>query len=154
MILADNLKKNNIILNLSAADRWKLFDKLLDIAVKNGEIKQENRDDIAAALAQREKSMSTSIGKGVAIPHCMSSKVDKIVIMLAVLKKEIDFGALDNLPVRIAVLLLVPFNKATLHIKALTDIARVMSDDELREKIMSYKTQASILKQIKDADSK
>lgn len=153
MIVSENLKKNNIILDVAVNNRWQLFSVLLDLAVKNGEIKQENRDDIAEALALREKTMSTSIGKGVAIPHCMSSKVDKIVIMLAVLKNELKFDAVDKQPVSIAVLLLVPDKKASLHVKALTEIARIMNDEETRNKILNYKTAGSILKLINDFDS-
>ena len=152
MILSDNLKKNNIMLNVSASDRWQLFDIMINLAVKNGNILQENRNEITETLTQREKSMTTGIGKGIAIPHCMSSKVDNITIVLATLKTALEFDSIDNEPVHIVVLLLVPKNQSSLHIKALADIARMLNNAELREKIRSYKTADSVFKLIKEFD--
>lgn len=148
MILSNSLKKANIITNPRAKSRWDLINEMLDLAVKNRELDRENEEIVKAALIEREKSMSTGIGKGVAIPHCTTDKVNDIIIIMATCRNGIDFDSVDNLPVRIAILLLVPKNKLTQHIKTLANIAKLMNNDELREKLFNLKTPELIIKAI------
>jgi fructose-specific phosphotransferase system IIA component len=150
MVLSEYLKKNNIIIKVRARDRWELIEKMLAIAVKNNEVQKEDEELIKKALIDREKSMSTGIGRGVAIPHCTTAKVEDVVIVLATSVNGIDFDSIDSLPVKIAILLIVPKNKLTQHIKTLANIARVMGNDKLREDLLSLGSSEKILKTIKD----
>ncbi len=149
MVLTDSLKKNNIILNAKSKNRWDLIDEMVDLAMKNKDIDPGDRDIIRNALVEREKSMSTGIGNGVAIPHCTTPRVEDLVIVLALCKNSIDFDSIDNNPVNIVILLLVPKIKLTQHIKTLANIAKMMSNDELREKIPTLKTASSIINAMK-----
>ncbi len=126
---------------------------MLDLAVRNREVKEEDRELIKKALIEREKSMSTGIGKGVSIPHCTSEKVGDVIIVMAICENGIDFDSIDNQPVRIAILLLVPKNKLTQHIKTLANIAKIMNSDEMREELLTLKTPDAILKRIKKYES-
>lgn len=146
MVLSNNLKKSDILTNCKAKDRWDLIDTMLDQAVKNKYVNPDDRETIRKSLFDREKSMSTGIGKGVAIPHCTNAKVEDVIIIMAICNKGINFDAIDNLPVQIALLLIVPKNKLTQHIKTLANIAKIMNDNELREEIINAKTADSILK--------
>ena len=150
MVLSENLKKNNILIDISAKTRWEAIEQMLDLAVRNGEIRADEYDIIKKALVDREKSMSTGIGKGVAIPHCTTSKVDTVIIIMATSKTGIDFGSVDNLPVNIIILLIVPKNKLTQHIKTLANIAKMMNNSELRRGIQVYDNPEKILKAIKN----
>jgi len=149
MVLTESLKKNNILLKPKSKNRWELIDEMIDLAVRNRDIMEEDRDSIIKALTEREKSMSTGIGNGVAIPHCTSSRVEDIVTMISICQKGLDFDAIDNQPVKIVVLLLVPRNKLTQHIRTLANIAKMMSDNLIREKLLGLKTQEGVLKLIK-----
>lgn len=149
MILSDYLDKNNIIMGSKAKTRWDLIQEMLTLAVKNKKIREEDHDIIRKALVEREKSMSTGIGKGVAIPHCTSARVDDVVIVLALCENGVDFDSIDYLPVRIAVLLLVPKNRLTQHIKTLANIARIMNNDHIRDEILNLKTAEALVKVLK-----
>lgn len=149
MILSDYLTKNNILVKTRSTSRWDLIRELVDNTISNGDLDSENKAEITRALIDREKSMSTGIGNGVAIPHCTTSLIDDIVVLLAITKKGIDFDSIDNLPVRLVILLLVPKNKLSQHIKTLANIAKLMSNDTLRQKLLDLKTPEAILKEIK-----
>ena len=97
--------------------------------------------------------MSTGIGNGVAIPHCTTLKVQDIIFIMAIIPRGMDFDAIDNLPVKIVILLLVPKNKLTQHIKTLANIAKLMSIDDLRNTLLTLKTPESIIKTIKDYEN-
>lgn len=150
MILADNIKKSNILIKPKSKNRWELIDEMVNIALKNNEIPAEHIDSIRKSLIEREKSMSTGIGNNVAIPHCTSSKITDIIIIMTINKNGIDFDSIDNQPVKIAILLLVPKNKLTQHIKTLANIARMMSDTGLREKLLTIKTPEGVIKTLKN----
>ncbi|HNU91107.1 MAG TPA: PTS sugar transporter subunit IIA [Spirochaetota bacterium] len=149
MILSEYLKKSNIIIGSQSKTRWDLIQEMLDLAVKNRDVKDEDREAVKKALFEREKSMSTGIGKGVAIPHCTSDRVEDIIIVLALCENGIDFDAIDNQPVKISILLLVAKNKLTQHIKTLANIARIMNNDAIRDELILQKTADTVLKTIK-----
>ena len=150
MSLLDSLKKNNILVKPLAKTRWDIIGEMIDLAVKNKDVQAEDSELIKSALIEREKSMSTGIGNGVAIPHCSTSKVSEIVTVMALSPKGINFDAIDNEPVKIIILLIVPKDKLTQHIKTLANIAKMMNNVELREKLLSMKTADSIIKTLKD----
>lgn len=149
MVFSEYLDKNSIIVAARSKTRWELIEEMLSSAVKNKKVKEENRESLKKALIEREKSMSTGIGKGVAIPHCTSDSVDEVVIVLALTENGVDFDSIDNQPVRIAILLLVPKNRLTQHIKTLANIARNMNNDRIREEILGLKSADAILRALK-----
>ncbi|HNR88295.1 MAG TPA: PTS sugar transporter subunit IIA [Spirochaetota bacterium] len=150
MIVSDHLNKDNVLTGVHARSRWELIDQLLQAAVKNRQVRGEDGEEIKKALFEREKSMSTGIGKGVAIPHCSTDKVDDIVLVLAITEIGVNFNAVDNLPVRITVLLIVPKDKLTQHIKTLANIAKVLSNDALRQSLLELDSPESIVKAIRN----
>lgn len=150
MSLLENLKKNNILVKPNAKNRWEIIEEMVDLAVKNKEISHDDAETVKNALIEREKSMSTGIGNGVAIPHCSSSKVHNIITVMALTSKGLNFDAIDNEPVKIVILLIVPKDKLTQHIKTLANIAKMMSDASLRKNLLELKTSDSILKTLKN----
>jgi fructose-specific phosphotransferase system IIA component len=153
MELSEHLNKNNILLKPRSTTRWELIAEMIDLAVKNKEIDTCDCDDLTKSLVDREKSMSTGIGNGVAIPHCTSVKVQDIVYIMAIVPQGMDFDSIDNQPVKIVILLLVPKSKLTQHIKTLAQIAKLMSNENLRNKLLTLKTPESIIKTIKDFEN-
>ncbi|MGB4269065.1 MAG: PTS sugar transporter subunit IIA [Spirochaetota bacterium] len=154
MVLTDYLNKKTILINPSVKDRWELIESMLDVAIKNKAIKSEYREAIKKTLFEREKSMSTGIGKGVAIPHCSCPYVDDVVMIMALSKKGINFDSIDNTPVHIAILLIVPKDKISQHIKTLANIAKLMSDDTLREALSNARDAQDIIKILKEYEQK
>jgi len=150
MSLLENLKKNNILVKPNAKNRWEIIEEMVELAVKSKDISHDDAETVKNALIEREKSMSTGIGNGVAIPHCSTSKVNSIITVMALTPKGLNFESIDNEPVKIVILLIVPKDKLTQHIKTLANIAKMMSDSELREKLLEQKTADSIIKTLKN----
>lgn len=86
--------------------------------------------DIFNSLMARERLGSTGIGAGIAIPHCRVPLCSDIVGMLITLKEAIDFDSIDNSPVDIIFVLIVPEQKTDEHIKTLAGLARLFSDED------------------------
>mgnify|MGYP000194253376 FL=1 len=82
-----------------------------------------------SGLLSREKLGSTGIGQGIAIPHCRIQDLEHATAALIKLKDPIDFDAIDNAPVDILFLLLVPEEACDEHLNTLARLAEVFSDD-------------------------
>ena len=121
------------------ADKIELLRELLGWCTDKSDL-EKSKSIIWETLIEREKSMSTGIGLGVAIPHCSTKHVSEIHGILALLKEGIDFQAVDEQPVRIIVLLLMPKDKFDKHIKTLATIARLFNNEGFREKILKVST--------------
>src|SRR3989440_3465559 len=128
MSLANLLSAEQIIPEMKATERWAAIVELIDLLVSLGKIKPADRDPILAALKQREETMSTGIGFGIAIPHCSSDRLDEVVAAFGRSTKGIEFDALDNAPVKFVVLFIVPKNQFQTHLRTLASIAKFLND--------------------------
>lgn len=93
----------------------------------------EHANDI---LVEREKSMSTGIGEGVAIPHATSDQIDQPLVAFFTFPSGIDFESVDGKPTFILVSMLVPKNQLQKQILALSAIARMGLNNKLKEEIL------------------
>src|SRR5215207_2730168 len=100
MTLGNLLSIDQIIPEMQAAERWSAIVELVELLVAKGQIKPDDRETVLGALRQREETMSTGIGFGIAIPHASSDRVDKVVAAFGRSSRGIEFDALDNAPVR------------------------------------------------------
>jgi fructose-specific phosphotransferase system IIA component len=132
MDLGDILSKEQIITDLQADDRWQAIDELIKNLVSTGKIKAEHHDAIAAVVKKRESSMSTGIGFGIGIPHASTDLIGEVVGALGRSKKGVNFDALDNQPVNLVMLFLVPQGQFQKHLHTLANIAKLLHKAEFR----------------------
>lgn len=132
MTLADILQQEQIAADLKATNRWEAIDELLDRLVHCGKIKPENREAIAAVVRKRENSMSTGIGFGIGIPHASTELIPEVVGALGRSLKGINFDALDNQPVKLVMLFLVPQGQFQKHLHTLANIAKILHNKDFR----------------------
>lgn len=133
MNLGDILSPDQIIPNLRATNRWEAIDELIGQLVQCGKIKPEHRDPIAAVVKKRENSMSTGIGFGIGIPHASTDLIYEVVGALGRSQNGTDFDALDNQPVNLVMLFLVPQGQFQKHLHTLANIAKLLHRKELRQ---------------------
>lgn len=137
MNIKDFIPSDNILLlDRTYPDKMDLLRELLSVCISDTP-SEKNMDTIWSTLQERELSMSTGIGLGVALPHCSTEYVADAMGALCVLKQGIDFQSVDEEPVRIVVMLLLPKNKFDKHIKTLAAVAKNFNDAVFREKIIT-----------------
>jgi len=119
--------------------------ELVDLLVAQKQVKPADRDVVLGALRQREETMSTGIGFGIAIPHCSSDQLDEVVAAFGRSSSGIEFDALDNAPVKFVVLFIVPKNQFQTHLRTLASIAKFLNDRAVRESLAQAKSAEEIL---------
>ena len=154
MDLVDILTKDQILTDLQAADRWQAIDELINNLVTTGKIQAQHRDAIAAVVKKRETSMSTGIGFGIGIPHASTDLIKEVVGALGRSRKGMNFDALDNQPVNLVMLFLVPQGQFQKHLHTLANIAKLLHRAEFRQALDQAPDAEAMLKVIKDQGKK
>lgn len=108
-----------------------------DIAIKlAASIDSLDADDIFSKLINREKLGSTAIGHGIAIPHCRLDGCKDIVGGLFTLNEPVEFQAIDDEPVEILFVLLVPTEEVAEHLEVLAMLASKFESEEYRKRLI------------------
>jgi PTS system nitrogen regulatory IIA component len=154
MSLASLLTSEQIIPEMKATERWPAIVELIDLLVAQGKIDPASRESILASLKQREETMSTGIGFGIAIPHASSEAVTDVVAAFGRSSQGIEFDALDNAPVKFVVLFIVPKNQFQTHLRTLASIAKFLNDRSVRESLAAAGSQDEILSIFRERSQK
>jgi mannitol/fructose-specific phosphotransferase system IIA component (Ntr-type) len=91
---------------------------------------------VRAAIWKREKTMSTAIGNGVALPHARIPNLATPIICFFRLQNAVDFGSPDNKPVRLLFLELTDQNDHGIQLDLMAQVARFVSSAENRRKLL------------------
>ena len=135
MTLSDILNTECVVTEMHATDRWQAIDELLAQLVKAKRIQAEHLPAITQAVKKRETTMSTGIGFGIGIPHATTELIGDVIGAFGRSKTGINFEALDEQPVSLIVLFLVPQGQFQKHLHTLANIAKFLHDRPLREKL-------------------
>jgi len=150
MTLGDILDANTIVVDLKATDRWEVIDELIDCLVQAGRIRPEHRDSIIAVVRKRETSMSTGIGYGIGIPHGTTDLIQDVVGAFGRSSKGLGFDALDNQPVTLVMLFLVPQGQFQKHLHTLAHIANLLRQEQFRQALEQAPDAAAMFRIIKE----
>ena len=142
MKICEILQVSKIIPSLQGKEKTDVINELVDLFKNDERVKE--LDEMRNAVHEREKIMSTGVGKGFAIPHAKTNSVSEIVAAFGKLDEPIDFQALDEQPVNLVFLLVGKENLVGPHIKLLSRISRMMNKDEFRESLSKAKTAEEI----------
>jgi len=154
MELGDILTREQIITDLQATNRWEAIDELINNLVVTGKIKPENHDAISSVVKKRETSMSTGIGFGIGIPHASTDLIYEVVGSLGRSRRGVNFDALDNQPVNLVMLFLVPQGQFQKHLHTLANIAKLLHKSEFRQALEQAPSAESMLQIIRDQGHK
>lgn len=145
MTLANLLSADLIVPEMKARARWEAIAELVDTLVAQGRIQAEERTLVLESIKQREQTMSTGIGFGIAIPHASSDKVTEVIAAFGRSAQGIEFDSLDNQPVFFVVLFVVPKDQFQTHLRTLAAIAKFLNDKAVRDELARAQNAEQIL---------
>ena len=90
---------------------------------------------VSNQIAKREELGSTRVGNGVALPHARLKSLKAPFGLLARLRRPIDFAAIDDQPVDIVFLRLLPDAGDSAQLNALACVARMLRDSNVLARI-------------------
>lgn len=134
MELADILDKGSVIACAKVASKRQLLQKLADRAAG---LVGVDAHDVFDTLVAREQLGSTGLGNGIAIPHGKLEGISGVKAVFCRLDQPIDFDAVDDQPVDLAIMLLAPTGSGANHLKALSRVARLMRTESVLDQLRS-----------------
>jgi fructose PTS system EIIBC or EIIC component len=143
MKISDILTEDVLALRMEAKDKTDAINKMVDLANLSGKITDVEK--VRAVVFEREKLVSTGVGKGFAIPHGKSDDISDIVAAFAVLAEPIDFDSIDSEKVVYIFLLIGKDSMLNTHIKLLSRISRLMNKDEFRSSLLKAQSKTELL---------
>ncbi|PIP68466.1 MAG: PTS fructose transporter subunit IIA [Candidatus Omnitrophica bacterium CG_4_9_14_0_2_um_filter_42_8] len=154
MRMVDFLNEKAISADLKSKDKNSAIKELTDLLVKSGQLKPRDKDAVVKVLLNREALGSTGIGQGVAIPHGKCEYVSELIGAFGISKSGIKFDSLDGEPAYIFFLLLAPIESSGPHLKALARISKLLKDKYFRDLLKGADSEKSLIKIIKDEDTR
>ncbi|GAB6282121.1 MAG: PTS sugar transporter subunit IIA [Ignavibacterium sp.] len=151
MKLSDLLNENLIIPELNSTNKIDVINEMLELLKNDPRV--INFDKVKESVLEREKIMSTGVGKNFAIPHGKTDSVTEIICAFGKSSKPIDYQALDSQPVYLVFLLIGKDNLVSMNIKLLSRISRMMAKDEFREKLLNAISKEEILKVFQEEEA-
>jgi mannitol/fructose-specific phosphotransferase system IIA component (Ntr-type) len=150
MRLSDALTIQRIKLNLQAQDKEAALRELAACAVIHGPI--ENSELYLRRVLEREVLHSTSLGRGIAVPHAQADGVEGVFCCLGVSPEGIEYDAIDDQPARIICLIAAQEGLDGLYLQLLSHISRLFARGDIREQILAAESPEEVLDYIRTAE--
>ena len=144
MQLSELIQEEVIKVGLTARDKWEAIDELVDLLVAAHEIRLADRPEVIEAVHARERSFSTGLKYGLAVPHGSVGCVPDIVAALGTSAEGIPFESADGLPARLVILLVLPKDKFQHHVRTLAGVSRLATRADLRERVLAAGTSEAL----------
>jgi mannitol/fructose-specific phosphotransferase system IIA component (Ntr-type) len=136
--IGDLLQPNFINLNLAAADKESAVKAVAHMGKDHPDI--EDFPSFCRSVYEREAAGSTSIGRGIAIPHARTDVCKHMVLIVARLQDGVVFDEKDLEPVRFIFLVGTPKRMVTDYLRIVGSLARCMKDDAFRKRLQEAKS--------------
>ena len=143
MKISDFLSPAQVTIDVRASDKDRLLEQLSTEAAAQVGL---TADEVAREIGKREELGSTGVGNGVALPHARFQNLKAPFGLLARLRHGIDFDAIDDQPVDIVFLLLLPEAGDRLKGNALACVARALRDAETLRELRSARDPETFFK--------
>lgn len=105
----------------------------------------KNKDELVSEILKREELMSTSVGRGLAIPHVRLSSVTDLVMAVGICKTPLDgFQPVDDVPVSMLFMIAAAQNQHDYYLKTISYFSAKLKDNKLRQAINKADTEKEI----------
>lgn len=155
MRLSELIQAGDVVVGFEAADKWAAIHELLAHLAQRERIPASLKRTLEEAVLARERSMSTGMERGIAIPHAAVEGLERVVAILAIVRKGqgIPFQSIDGAPTQLVVLLLIPRAQKLVHIRTLADVARVLGNEAVRSRLLDAGSSDAAWKVLAEAEA-
>lgn len=138
----------NRVMELMSRTKEEAISEMSQLLNRSGKIKDVNY--FQQQIMEREKLESTSIGFGVAVPHCRSIDVKETTVVTGVVRHSFKWDRKDKEPVDIIFLIVTPQDDPEKHLEALKIVAQTASCPNFREEISNILASGNIQLELKN----
>ncbi|KGE70710.1 fructose PTS transporter subunit IIA [Spirochaeta lutea] len=133
-----------IKLRLEARDKEGVIQELIDLFIAQGQV--QNEQEVLSDVLEREKSMSTGMQNGIAIPHAKTKGVQTMQVAIGFIPEGIDFTSLDGKPSQLFFMILSPKQGYGPHLQLLAAIAGSLNTETIRTALLNAETGYEVIR--------
>ncbi len=148
MKLIETLRLESIELDLKSHTKEELFVEMARLLKRNAALESVEESTILRSLLEREKTVTTGVGKEVGIPHGKIMGLPCICSAVGVSKRGIEYGSVDGRPVRYVVAMVAPPEQSQDYLRILAKVARLLSDPAFIETLVTAKSPSDVLARV------
>ncbi|WP_378954189.1 BglG family transcription antiterminator [Pelosinus sp. sgz500959] len=138
------INENLVLLDMDVTTKEDAI-RCLALAAQNAG-KLSSLEEFTQSVLEREKTFSTGVGNGIAIPHGKSKDVKEVMIAFGKVRKGIEWDSYDGSPVTMIFLLGVPMeNVDNVHLAILSQLSRKLMEEDFVESLNQATTIQAIL---------
>ena len=143
MSILELITEDCIKVPLESTNKNDLLREMIDVLKDAGKIDDEVA--VYSAVRSREDQGSTGLGEGIAIPHAKIDGITNLSMAIGVAPGGIDFESLDGQPAKVFFMIIAPSDKASQHIEALTEVARITRSAAFMRALLHSENAAEVL---------
>jgi mannitol/fructose-specific phosphotransferase system IIA component (Ntr-type) len=145
------LTSDTVAAGLRGGPKEEVVERLVHLLDGHPEVR--DIDALCEAVLARERTMSTAVGGGLALPHARTNAVRNTVAAFGVTDSDVEFDAIDGRPVRLVFLLAGRESDTSRHIRILSRVSRVMNEAYVREALLAADSPQRILETFERAEA-
>lgn len=152
MIRLENiLTPGRSLVNVPGGSKKRVLEQIANLISE--QVPDLDAQVVFESFIAREKLGSTGFGNGIAIPHCRLKGCSSPVSALISLNLPVDFDAIDGEPVDLLFVLLVPEEATNQHLELLRQIASMLDQKDVRDKLRGATTNEALYQVVLDVQN-
>jgi fructose-specific phosphotransferase system IIA component len=104
-----------------------------------------DREELLRCILERERTLSTGVGIGVALPHVKIPSITDFVLAVGRSAKGVDFQSIDGQPAHIIVMIGCNDSQAGDYMKVLSRLVRALKDEGFRRQVLLAKSPQKVV---------
>lgn len=136
MKLNELLREECIRVGSTVDDKAMALCEIASLAKKSKVLKKVSEEAILEALQERETLGATTIGQGIAIPHCRVKGVRDFVVGLLTVPDGVEFESEDARKVHLLAFIIAPEKSSNTHVRLLSSISQALQDTAVVNKMI------------------
>ena len=149
MRLIELFSRQATALNVKAANKAQVIDRLVDLQVTHGNI--TDKAAYKKAIYAREEEFSTYVGNGIVVPHAKTDVVTRPSLALVRLASPIQYNDDDDDKADLFIMIAAPMN-GSLHVDILARMMTLLADEDFVAKLRAAKSEEELLALIDQAE--
>ncbi|WP_017151357.1 PTS fructose transporter subunit IIABC [Bacillus bingmayongensis] len=143
MKITELLKRDTIIMDLTASAKEAVIDELVGKLEKAGRL--NSQAEFKEAILQREMQSTTGIGEGIAIPHAKTKAVKQPAICFGRSVSGINYDSLDGQPAHLFFMIAASEGANNTHLETLSRLSTMLMDETFRKQLLEAKSEEELL---------
>lgn len=133
--LTDVVGEENIVTDLRDGTKQEVLRKMAGLLIRSHHLKID-RERLEEAIFATEAEITTCIGNGLAVPHCVCDQLDRMVGAIGIHHRGLPFDTPDGRPVHCVVLLASPPSEQDRHLQVLAHLVRTVGTDRTMQELL------------------